>query len=160
MLFSRMSRVCRAVLMLGTLVIAGCGTAGNRFDTADLSFLVPGETTLSEATVLLQGEPAGVYRQANGAAIARWAHTATLVTDAVYFNQELWLAFDSHGRFERIVKSNNVPHANLYRDGRRVDVPVPQPATRAAAPGPVAAGLQQHTAPSLPHAAVTYSINQ
>ncbi|MFA7669064.1 MAG: hypothetical protein WCX93_06935 [Burkholderiaceae bacterium] len=149
MLSSCMSHVCRTILLLGAILITGCASSGNRFDTTDLRFLVPGETTLGEATRLLQGEPAGVYRQANGAAIARWAHTATLVTDAVYFNQELWLAFDSQGRFERIVKSNNVPHANLYQDGRRVDVPIPG-----------AAGSPQSASPSLPQAAVGYSINQ
>lgn len=107
------------------MVLAACSTTGNRFDTTDLRFLVPGETTLAEAKQLLQGEPVNIYRQIDGSATARWAHTATLATDAVYFNQELWLAFDSYGRFERIVKSNNVPHANLYQDGRRVDLPVP-----------------------------------
>lgn len=114
------------LLIAGAVVaIAGCSTTGNTFDTTDLRFLVPGETTLAEATELLQGEPVNVYRQLDGSAMARWAHTASLATDAVYFNQELWLAFDASGRFVRIVKSNNVPHANLYRDGRRVDVPRP-----------------------------------
>lgn len=119
-------RFYRAVLIgLATATLAGCSTTGNNFDTTDLRFLVPGVTTLEEAKVLLQGEPVNIYRQADGAATARWAHGASLVNDAVYFNQELWLAFDPYGRFVRIVKSNNVPHANLYQDGRRVDVPAP-----------------------------------
>src|SRR5690606_5518050 len=125
MFFSRTFRASRALALSAVAILAACSTTGNRFDTADLRFLVPGETTLAEATELLQGEPVNVYRQLDGSAMARWAHTASLATDAVYFNQELWLAFDASGRFVRIVKSNNVPHANLYRDGRRVDVPRP-----------------------------------
>ena len=126
---TRTLRFTRMFLLGAALVLAGCSTTGNQFDTTDLRFLVPGETTLVEATELLQAEPVNVYRQLDGSATARWAHTATLATDAVYFNQELWLAFDSWGRFVRIVKSNNIPHTNLYRDGRRVDVPLePAPA--------------------------------
>ncbi|NGR07397.1 hypothetical protein G5B41_07465 [bacterium SGD-2] len=134
MFFSRTFRASRTLALSAVAILAACSTTGNRFDTADLRFLVPGETTLAEATQLLQGEPVNVYRQLDGSATARWAHTATLATDAVYFNQELWLAFDSAGRFVRIVKSNNVPHANLYEDGRRVDLPVPQGSIPAAAP--------------------------
>lgn len=163
MLSSRAFRLFRAVLFAGSLVLAGCSTVGNRFDTADLRFLVPGETTLQEATALLQGEPVNVYRAVDGSATARWAHTATLATDAVYFNQELWLAFDSWGRFQRIVKSNNVPHANLYQDGRRVDVPLPQqPLTPATAPN-ATVSAPPDTAPSihpLPNTAVSYPLGQ
>lgn len=115
-------RLLAALSVVGA--IAGCSTTGNRFDTTDLRLLEPGYTTLEEAVALLQGEPVNVYRRHDGSATARWAHTATLATDAIYFNQELWLAFDPYGHFERIVKSNNVPHANLYQDARRVDVPL------------------------------------
>src|SRR5690554_5313813 len=127
-------RLCKLLLAGVVVAVAGCSTTGNQFTTSDLRFLVRGETTLNEAIDLLQAQPVNVYRQLDGSATARWAHTATLATDAVYFNQELWLAFDSAGRFVRIVKSNNVPHANLYEDGRRVDLPVPQGSIPAAAP--------------------------
>lgn len=134
-------RLCKLLLAGVVVAVAGCSTTGNQFTTSDLRFLVRGETTLNEAIDLLQAQPVNIYRQLDGSAVARWAHTASLATDAVYFNQELWLAFDSNGRFERIVKSNNVPHANLYRDGRPVDAPAPTtgyapyvPANGAAAP--------------------------
>ena len=128
-------RIYRALLVgAAAVAVAGCSTTGNNFDTQDLRFLVPGETTLEEARVLLQADPVNVYRQADGAATARWAYGSSLVNDAVYFNRELWLAFDSYGRFERIVKSNNVPHAWLYENGRRVDLP-PGPSPFPAAPG-------------------------
>ena len=160
----------RTLALLAAIAVAGCSTTGNRFDTTDLRFLVPGETTLKEATLLLQGEPVNVYRQVNGAAIARWAHTASLATDAVYFNQELWLSFDPYGRFERIIKSNNVPHPNLYEDGRRVDVPAPVttiPAARPSAfvsPAPVAPVITAPPAPAatsaIPNTTVTYPISR
>ena len=125
---SRWYRVFSAVMLGGVVALAACSTTGNRFDTANLRFLTPGETTLQEASQLLQGDPVNIYRAADGSATARWSHTASLVNDAVYANQELWLAFDPYGRFIRIVKSNNVPHANLYQDGRRVDLPAPHTA--------------------------------
>ncbi len=146
MFFSREFRVLRAMVLACVATLAACTTTGNRFDTADLRFLVPGETTLSEATQLLQGEPVNVYRRLDGSAIARWSVTDSLATDAVYFNQELWLAFDSLGRFERIVKSNNVPPANQFRDGRRVALPVPHNTAPAYVPA-AAPVLQAAAAP-------------
>lgn len=44
-----------------------------------------------------------------------------MVTDAIYFNQELWLAFGPDGRFQRIVKSENIPRVNMFQGGVRVD---------------------------------------
>lgn len=171
-------RVIRTLLLGGTLALAACSTTGNRFDTTDLRFLVPGETTLQEATRLLQGDPVNVYRQLDGSATARWAHTATLSTDAVYFNQELWLAFDAYGRFERIVKSNNVPLANLYKDGRRIDSPLPPssghvpalqgtwsaevPQAVATPSSPLAASTEATPSPAalLPHTTVSYPLGR
>ena len=162
----RAFQVTRTLLLGSVLVLAACSTTGNNFDTTDLRFLVPGETTLQEATLLLQGEPVNVYRQLDGSAMARWAHTATLATDAVYFNQELWLAFDSQGRFLRIVKSNNIPQANLYNDGRRVDAPLPStsvPVSQSVASPPSVSGTgaaTSHSLGSLPPTAVSYPLNR
>ena len=158
-------RLLRLFLIGALISLAGCSTTGNSFDTTDLRFLVPGETTLAEATALLQGEPANVYRQLDGSATARWAHTATLATDAIYFNQELWLAFDRYGRFVRIVKSNNIPHTNLYQDGRRIDVPLPAAAkaaehSSAHAPAAVASSSQAATASPLTQPAVSYPLSR
>src|SRR3546814_10063156 len=46
--------------------------------------------------------------------MAIWSHKLTLATDAVYFNQELWLAFGPDGSFRNIVKSVNIPRINEY----------------------------------------------
>lgn len=79
-----------------------------------MDLLQPGQTTLEQASVLLQASPTDVYRQGDGAAMARWSYRTSFVTDALYFNREVWLAFDVNGYFERIVKSVNVPPAQ-YR---------------------------------------------
>jgi hypothetical protein len=98
------------VLAAGFLVlVAACSTTGNSFDSSGLAMLVPGQTTLAQASQLLQGDPVNVYRQLDGSATARWAQKATLATDAIYFNRELWLAFGPDGRYQRVVKSINVP---------------------------------------------------
>lgn len=120
--------VLRALVLGGAVALAGCSTTGNPFNTADLRFLEPGHTTLQEASIMLQGEPVNVYRQLDGSAVARWAHKTSILTDAIYRNQELWLAFDSYGRFQRVVKGNSIPSADLYQDGRRVDLPAAQAA--------------------------------
>ncbi|HLR12071.1 MAG TPA: hypothetical protein VK104_00490 [Burkholderiaceae bacterium] len=101
-------RLAAFVLVVG---LAACTTSGTTFDTSSMDLLIPGQTTLDEASALLKSEPTDVYRQKNGAATARWAHHSSLLTDAIYYNRELWLYFDETGVFRRIVKSNNVPMA-------------------------------------------------
>lgn len=134
-------RLLRTLLIGGAVVLAGCSTTGNRFNSADLRFLEPGYTTLQEASELLQGDPVNVYRQSDGSAIARWAHTNTVLTDAIYFRQELWLAFDPGGYYQRVAKSHNIPTINLYQDGQRVDTlqagqPVNAPPVQVYTPAP------------------------
>lgn len=100
------------LFFVGMIVaLAGCSTTGSSFDTSSMDLLMPGQTTLSQASALFQSDPVDVYRQADGSAMARWAHRASFVPDAVYFNRELWLAFDHNGYFERIVKTINIPQA-------------------------------------------------
>ena len=93
------------------IALMGCGTTGSNFDASSMDLLVPGQTTLAQASALLKADPADVYRQVNGAAIARWAYRASFVSDAVYFTRQVWLSFDASGHFEHIVKSINVPQA-------------------------------------------------
>lgn len=100
-----------AVVAAAVFVLAGCSTSGASFDARSLDLMVPGQTTLAQATALLKAEPVAVYRQADGSAMARWAHHASFVPDAVYFNRELWLSFDAHQRFQHVVKSINVPQS-------------------------------------------------
>ncbi|HUH60900.1 MAG TPA: hypothetical protein VL001_12615 [Candidimonas sp.] len=116
------------------LVLAGCNTTGSSFDTSALRFIVPGQTTLAEASSLLGASPINTYQQQDGSLMARWAHNASLMTDAIYFNQELWLDFGPDGRFVRINKSVNIPRANMYKDGHVVNTVQPPAATQYAAP--------------------------
>lgn len=108
-----------------TLGLAACSTTGNSFDSSALRLMVVGETTLEQASSLLQAEPTDIYRQANGSALARWSHKSSLLTDAIYMNQELWLNFGSDGYFQKVVKSVNLPLMNTHHDGRRVGTPSP-----------------------------------
>lgn len=183
MLFSRAIRLVRAFLISGSLVLAGCSTTGNSFNTTDIRFLMPGETTLQEASQLLQGEPVNIYRAADGSATARWAHRSTVLTDAVYFTRELWLAFDPYGRYQYVVKTHNLPHLDLYQDGRRIDAPntwteprsvwTPQPESPAipvvpageqpvsqAGELPVVQAGEQPAASAFSHTAVSYPLGQ
>lgn len=101
------------VFLGGMLVaLAGCSTTGTSFDATSLDLIKPGQTTLAQASALLKADPENIYHQGDGAVMARWAHRASFVPDAVYMNRELWLAFDRNGYFERIVKGINVPQAN------------------------------------------------
>lgn len=112
------TRLCRrlawaAAITTAAAAIAGCSTTGRSFDASAIGLLQAGVTTLDEAKVLMGADPTDVYRQADGSATARWAHKASFVPDALYFRQELWLAFGPDGRFQRIVESVNVPRAYL-----------------------------------------------
>lgn len=112
----RLLMVFRRFLVITALVLAGCSTTGSTFDASALDMLTPGRTTLAQASALLQSDPVDVYPRGDGSVLARWAHKASFVPDAVYFNRELWLQFDQYGYFERVVKSSNVPQAG--RAGR------------------------------------------
>lgn len=107
----RFMALLRWAIAVAVLPLAACSTTGSSFDASAIDLIRPGHTTLSQASALLKADPENIYRQGDGAVIARWAHRASFVPDAVYFNRELWLAFDRNGYFERIVKGINVPQA-------------------------------------------------
>src|SRR3546814_572499 len=110
-------RWIRRAAVGGALTLAAaCSTTGNNFNTSAMGLLAPGVTTMDEASAIMRAEPVDVYRQWDGAATARWAYKATLATDAVYFNRELWLAFDAGGRYSHIVKSVNIPRAHEFNN--------------------------------------------
>lgn len=122
------------------VALSACTTTGNSFDSSSLRFIVPGQTTLAEASSLLKSSPTDTYRQHDGSALARWSHKASVVPDAIYFNQELWLAFGPDGRFQRVEKSVNLPRADIYDSGGRVDTrpQVAQPVSPTVSPVPAA----------------------
>lgn len=89
--------------------LTACTTTGRSFDSSQMHLIVPGQTTIEQASQILKAEPENVYRQRDGAATARWASKASVVADAVYFRRELSLSFDNAGRFVRVVDKLNVP---------------------------------------------------
>jgi len=102
-------RVARTVMLAGLLAgVAACSTTGRPFDTSEMHRIIPGETTLEQASAILKADPEIVYRQLDGSATARWSSKNTLLTDAMYFRRELSLRFDTEGRYERIVDRINV----------------------------------------------------
>lgn len=106
----RAMRLALRALAAAALVtaLAACSTTGRSFDTSGMDRIIPGQTTLEQASAILKADPENVYRQGDGSVMARWAHKATLVTDAVYFRRELWLNFGNDGRFQRVVERLNV----------------------------------------------------
>jgi hypothetical protein len=97
-----------ALVVVCAAMTAACTTSGRGFHSSNLAQIVPGQTTLAEANAILGADPVDIYRQLDGALTARWAYKASMVTDALYFRQELWLRFGSDGRFEQVVEKNNV----------------------------------------------------
>ncbi|TAM21515.1 MAG: hypothetical protein EPN62_13980 [Candidimonas sp.] len=106
------SRFCILALIL-CFGLAACGTSGHSFHTMDMGQIKVGQTTLDQASRILEAEPVNVYRQLDGSAMAVWIHNASLLTDAIYFRRELWLAFGPDGKFIRIVNSTNVSTRTL-----------------------------------------------
>ncbi len=104
------SCVLALVLCLG---LAACSTSGRSFHATDLWRIKAGQTTLDQASRILEAEPVNVYRQLDGSAMAVWMHNASLLTDAIYFCRELWLAFGPDGKFIRVVNSTNVSTRTL-----------------------------------------------
>lgn len=97
-----------ACMMAGLLAImvSACTTTGNNFNSTAVTRFVVGETTVSQARDLLQADPFIVYPQSDGTSLVRWAYMASLSTDALYFNRELWVLFGPDGRFVRVVKNS------------------------------------------------------
>lgn len=99
----------RAAVSSAFVLLAACSTTGQGFNAMALSKIVPGQTTFEQAQSLLGAAPADIYDQGDGSLMARWAYKASVMTDAIYARQELLLMFDTHGRFQRVVDSVNVP---------------------------------------------------
>jgi len=98
-----------AAAVLSASALSACSTTGDSFHSLGLSSMVPGQTTLAQASDLLGAAPVDTYAHGDGSVLARWAYKMSLVTDAVYARQELWLEFGPDGRFERVVRKVNVP---------------------------------------------------
>lgn len=101
-----LARSSTTLALVGAL--AACSTTGRAFDSSRLGEIVPGQTTLEQTIDILKADPENIYRGRDGSAMARWAHKTSVVVDAVYYRQELWLQFDHHGRFDRVLNKVNI----------------------------------------------------
>lgn len=98
-----------ALSVFVALVTVACTSTGNSFNTQARNQLVVGETTLLQAVDILGADPVNTYRQLDGSATSIWSSKSSVMTDAIYLNQELWLAFGPDGRFVRVLKTHNLP---------------------------------------------------
>jgi len=137
------------------LGLSACTTTGTAFKAAAVQHIVPGETTFEQASAILGAHPVDTYRQLNGALTARWAHKASVLTDAIYHRQELWLAFGPDGRFDHVVQSINVP-ARVQPAGSAVAIAQTAKGDETTAVNPLAAA----SAEPLYKPAVTYPLSQ
>ncbi|HEU0230707.1 MAG TPA: hypothetical protein VFR20_09045 [Burkholderiaceae bacterium] len=122
-----------AAVILCVSTLSACSTTGDSFRSAALSSMVPGRTTLAQASDLLGAAPVDTYAHGDGSVLARWAYKVSVVTDAIYARQELWLEFGPDGRFERVVRKVNVP-SNPASSPAKEDTRVSLPATGASHP--------------------------
>ena len=90
------------------ILLAGCTSTGQRFNSSGLSSLIPGQTTRDEAARILQGPPANVFAQSDGSKLVLWSFATTLVTDGLYVRREALLQFGPDDRLMRLVDSTNI----------------------------------------------------
>jgi hypothetical protein len=98
--------LCAGALAL-SMVVAGCTTTGRNFNGQRLSQLVPGQTTFTQATVLLEGQPAQTYRNRDGSMLAVWSHKVSTAGD-LFVLKEAQLQFGPDGRYVGLVDSTNL----------------------------------------------------
>jgi len=132
-LLSVMRGMTRALACAGalaaTLSLAACSFGTGRYYTDEgVASLVPGQSTMMEATRAFNAPPTAQFAQSDGTMLARWDYKFSLVTDAVYGTKSTLLQFGADGRLIRLVDSDNVMLSN---DSRRkllgVYVPPPPP---------------------------------
>ena len=105
-----MVSLMRGGLLTLITLLSACTSTGNSFDLNAIQALQIGQTTKQQAVTLLQAEPVNYYHQSNGAYLALWRFTKTVLTDAVYIERELLLEFDSHHTLVAIKKQPSVYH--------------------------------------------------
>ncbi|MBP6020021.1 MAG: hypothetical protein KA735_11055 [Burkholderiaceae bacterium] len=119
---------------------------------------------MDEAIAVLGADPVNTYRQLDGSATSIWSHKNSMLTDAIYLNQELWLAFGSDGRFQRVLKKHNLPVApppGTSSASAYPPAPVHQAVVAAPAPTPVIVPASMIDAASRPEPIIDHlNINQ
>lgn len=94
--------ICSAVL-----TVTACVQTGYSYSTAQFSSIKVGESTLDDVNRILGAHPTNVYRALDGSFTAMYSHKSSVLADAIYFNKELLLAFDNHGKFKHVIGGDN-----------------------------------------------------
>ncbi|MFC4274274.1 hypothetical protein [Achromobacter aloeverae] len=110
---TRLLRIMRALACAGTvagaMALAGCSfTTGRYYTDERVASLVPGQSTMMEATRAFNAPPTQQYPQSDGTTLARWDYKFSLVPDAIYARKSTVLQFGADGRLIRLVDSDNV----------------------------------------------------
>lgn len=135
-----------ALSVFVALVTVACTSTGNSFNTQARNQLVVGETTLLQAVDILGADPVNTYRQLDGSATSIWSSKSSVMTDAIYLNQELWLAFGPDGRFVRVLKTHNLPQGTSSATPTD-DYPMPSAKANTTAAAPPALATPEPSAP-------------
>ncbi|MFA7580354.1 hypothetical protein [Castellaniella sp.] len=103
-------QIGRALVLVACLQgLAACSVTGHSFDSSGLNRLVPGQTTLAQASEAMNSAPVQQWPQPDGGLLARWAYARSLSTDAIYLRQAILLRFGPDGRFQAIEDTVNIP---------------------------------------------------
>ncbi|ALM83186.1 hypothetical protein [Bordetella sp. N] len=118
--------------LAGAMALAGCAytTTGRYYTDERVGSLVPGQSTMMEATRAFNALPTQQLPQSDGTLLARWDYKVTLVTDAIYVHKSTLLQFGADGRLIRLLDTDNVM---LPGDSRQklLGVYVPPPSASA-----------------------------
>lgn len=97
-----------AAAMLLAAGLSACSMTGHNFNESGLGGLTPGQSSFFDTKQALQAQPVDIYAQGDGTTMARWAHKASFVNDALYHRKEAVLLFGPDGRLIRLVDTTNI----------------------------------------------------
>ncbi|WP_233234710.1 hypothetical protein [Bordetella sp. LUAb4] len=108
-LYRVMRTLTCAGALAGAMSLAACSfTTGRYYTDERVAGLVPGQSTMMEATRAFNAPPTQQFPQSDGTTLARWDYKLSLVTDAVYAHKSTLLQFGADGRLIRLVDTDNV----------------------------------------------------
>lgn len=99
--------IIKCGLLLIVAALAACSTSGSNFNSGTLPLLVPGETTLADASALLEAYPLTTYQDRAGAVDAYWSYRNSAL-DHLLWHKSALLRFGPDGKFERVVHTTGI----------------------------------------------------
>lgn len=98
-----MKRLLCALLVISTF--AGCVTIGHRFDSRKVDLLVPGVSTIQDATTLL-GEPSAESTYPDGSRLLQWQYVQG--TPVGGSGEHVAILFDVGGLMVRVTHRSRI----------------------------------------------------